>query len=116
MSHVAIVLPGQSYGPDQPGLAIPMDVLRDRDAHVVAVEYPPPPWPDCPDVVRGVLAASYRCLSVFAPEDPAHDPDSQVKVTETCNGIELALEGAGHRLAMSDEQRLALRRAVEDFL
>ena len=38
--HVAIVLPGASYGPDRPGLAIPIDVLRARGAHVTVVDYP----------------------------------------------------------------------------
>jgi hypothetical protein len=35
VTHVAIVLPGQAYGPDRPGLAIPIDVLHARGADVV---------------------------------------------------------------------------------
>lgn len=46
MTHVAIVLPGRSYGADLPSIAIPVDVLRNRGAEVVTVEYPPAPWPD----------------------------------------------------------------------
>lgn len=46
MTHVAIVLPGRSYGPDMPGLAIPIAVLQERGAHVVTVQYLPDPWPD----------------------------------------------------------------------
>jgi pimeloyl-ACP methyl ester carboxylesterase len=38
--HVAIVLPGASYGPEMPGLAIPIEVLRERGAEVSVVAYP----------------------------------------------------------------------------
>ena len=179
MVHVAIVLPGQAYGPDRPGLAIPIEVLRQRGAEVVCVTYPAEPWPDWrraeagdwseiantlapqmepalanaarvtviaksmgtsvfggmrhlfprsteaiwitplfrdPDVARDVIAAGFRCLSVFATDDLAHDPDWQARVTAACKGTELALDDAGHRLVMSDQQHEALRQAVEAFV
>jgi hypothetical protein len=69
-----------------------------------------------PDVARDVIAAGFRCLSVFATDDPAHDPDGQARVTAACKGAELALDDAGHRLVMSDQQHEALRQAVEAFV
>jgi hypothetical protein len=179
VSHVAIVLPGASYGPDMPGLAIPIAVLRGRGATVTAVEYPGGDWPDWrraeagdwseiiealapqiepalggatrvtlvaksmgtsvfggltslfpktteaiwitplfhdPDVRRHVIDAGFRCLSVVGTADPAHDPEGQAKVTGACAGGELALDGVGHRLVMSDKQAETLRAAVEEFL
>ncbi len=44
--RVAVVLPGQTYGSDQPGLAIPIEILRSRGYEIIVVEYPLPPWPD----------------------------------------------------------------------
>ncbi len=179
MPHVAIVLPGASYGADMPGLAIPIDVVGQRGAAVTVVQYPADPWPNwrraeagdwseitaalapqiepavasatqvtviaksmgtsvfggvrsllparChaiwitplfadPDVRREVIATGWPCLSVFGTADPAHDPEGQNKVTAACRGVELALDGVGHSLAMSDEQQRALRAAVEEFL
>ena len=69
-----------------------------------------------PDVTRDVLGAGFRCLSIFATDDSAHDPDWQARVTDKCHGRELSLDGVGHALTMSDEQRAALRRAVEEFV
>jgi hypothetical protein len=179
VTHVAVVLPGASYGPDKPGLAIPIEVVRRRGAAVTLVEYPGGDWPDWrraetgdwteitdalvpqiapaltgatrvtlvaksmgtsvvgavsplfpktteaiwitplfhdPDVRREVADAGFRCLSVFGTEDPAHDPEGQAKVTAACGGVELMLDGVAHSMVMSDEQREALRAAVEDFL
>ena len=179
MAHVAVVLPGASYGPEMPGLAIPIAVLRSCGAEVVAVTYPPSPWPDWrraeagdwsevwdalapqiasaldgatrvtlvaksmgtsvfggvrelfpsstqaiwvtplfgdPDVRRDAATAGFRCLSVFALDDPAHDPEGQAAVTAACDGVELAFTEGGHRLTMSDAQGDELRAALEAFL
>jgi hypothetical protein len=177
--EVAVVLPGASYGPDMPGLAIPVEVLREHGARVTVVEYPAAPWPDWrraeagdwtqvrdaiapqiapeldhatrvtllaksmgtsvfggvrqlfppttraiwitplfadPDVRRDVIASKFRCLSVFAHDDPSHDPDGQAAVTAACNGVEFGFDVGGHRLTMSDAQRAQLRAAVESFV
>jgi hypothetical protein len=162
-----VVLPGASYGPDMPGLAIPIDVVRDRGARVVIVEYPEhrdeivdvvapqvseavagasevlviakslgtsvfgevrdkfptttkaiwitPLFGD-PDVRREAVASRFRCLSVYALDDPANDPEGQAAVTAACHGAELCFDTGGHGLTMSDEQRQQLRTAVEEFV
>ena len=69
-----------------------------------------------PDVRRDVIASGFRCLSVFAADDPSHDPEGQAAVTAACNGSELGFEHGGHSLAMSDAQREELRLAVEAFV
>jgi hypothetical protein len=165
--HVATVLPGASYGPEMPGLAIPIEVLRARGAEVTVIEYPetrdeivdvvspqitaavadatqvtviakslgtmvfgqvrelfPPtaraiwitPIFGDPDVRRAAIASGLGCLSVFALDDPMHDPEGQAAVTAACSGAELCFDEAGHGLTMSDEQRAQLRAAVETFV
>jgi hypothetical protein len=166
---VAIVLPGQSYGPDLPALAIPIDVLRGHGVAVTTVAYPDDDaslapqitpalegatrvtivaksigtvafgeisslLPDEGDAIwitplfgrakvrDSVLAARWRCLSVYGTADPAHDPDAQVEVTAACGGVELAIDHADHRLVVEGDERAtragfdALRLAVGEFL
>lgn len=46
MRRVAVVLPGRSYGPDLPALAIPISVARECGHDVTSVRYLDDPWPD----------------------------------------------------------------------
>lgn len=46
MKRVAVVLPGRSYGPDLPALAIPISVAREYRYDVTSVRYLDDPWPD----------------------------------------------------------------------
>lgn len=75
MLRYAVVLPGASYGVDQPGLAIPVEVARAAGFSVTCVAYPPAPWPDWRRAEAGDWSEIIDALAPQLPRDVATADD-----------------------------------------
>jgi len=100
VNHVAIVLPGRSYGPDMAGLAIPIAIMRERGAHVVVAEYLPDPWPDWRRVEAGDWS---EITDVLAPRiEPALAQADRVTLIAKSMGTSV-ISGLSHLFPTTTE-------------